>query len=147
VTRAAKRQVALRLVLAGCAYLVVVAVGVLLFWRPGSSTVTVEHVVTGGGTYVTHMIQPGRSVYQENTGPVTVILLVLFAMATVATSSVVYRAVKRSSALGVTGMVVAVLACVFCVLAMLSVGPFALPLAALLVVLALPMNRLGETVG
>lgn len=67
----------MRLVLAGCSYLFVAGLAELLFWRHGSTTVTVTHVVTGGGTYVTQMVQPNSSIYQENPGPVTVILLLM----------------------------------------------------------------------
>jgi glucan phosphoethanolaminetransferase (alkaline phosphatase superfamily) len=90
------------------------------------------------------MIQPGSSVYQENPGPVTVILLLMLVAVTASTLSVLYRIVKRSPKLGVTGVVVAILVGIFCVLATLSVGPFVLPLAGLLVVLALPMSKLTE---
>jgi hypothetical protein len=143
VNSAAKKQATWRLVLAGLAYLVVAGVAVLLFWPTGGTTVTVTHVVIGGGTYTTHMLQVGRSVYQENPGPVTVILLLMFAAVTTSTLSVVYRIKKRSPKLGIAGMLVAGLAGIFCVLGALTVGPFVLPLAGLLVVLALPMTKLS----
>jgi len=87
------------------------------------------------------MVQPNNSVYQENPGPITVILLLMLVATTVSTLSVVYRVVKRSPKIGVAGVVVAGLVGAFCVLGIASVGLFILPLAGLLVVLALPMSK------
>jgi diphthamide biosynthesis methyltransferase len=77
VNSAAKRQVAARLLLAVCAYSVLAGLAVLSFWRHGSTTVTVTHAITGGSTYITQVVRPNNSVYQENPGPVTVILLLM----------------------------------------------------------------------
>jgi hypothetical protein len=133
-----------RLVFAGCSFLFVAGLAGLLFWRHGSTTVTVTHGVTGGGTYVTQMIQPNSSIYQENPGPVTVILLLMLVAVSASTQSVVYRAVKRSPKRGITGLVVASLVGAFCVLGIASVGLFILPIEGLLVVLALPMSKLAR---
>ena len=64
------------------------------------------------------------SVYQDNPGPVTVILLLLLVVAIVSTLSVVYRAVKHSPEVGVVGMVMACVVGAFCFVGMASVGMF-----------------------
>ncbi len=140
----AKRQVAIRLLLAVGTYLVVAMLAGLSFWRHGSTTVPVTHAITGGSTYITYLVEPNSSVYQDNPGPVTVILLLLLVVAIVSTLSVVYRAVKHSPEVGVVGMVMACVVGAFCFVGMASVGMFLLPLAGLLVVLALPMSKLAE---
>lgn len=140
---AAKRQVTVRLLLAICTFLVVAILAGLSFWRHGTTTVPVTHVITGGSTYITYLVEPNSSVYQENPGPVTVILLLLLVMAIVSTLSVVYRAVKHSPKVGVVGVVMACVVGAVCVVGVASVGIFILPLAGLLVVLALPMNKLA----
>ncbi|MBW4079689.1 MAG: hypothetical protein HIU84_14545 [Acidobacteria bacterium] len=140
----AKRQVAIRLLLAVCTYLVVAILAGLSFWRHGSTTVPVTHAITGGSTYITYMVEPNSSVYQDNPGPVTVILLLLLVVAIISTLSVVYRAVKHSPKVGIVGMVMASVVGAFCFVGMASVGMFLLPLAGLLVVLALPMSKLAE---
>ena len=140
----AKRQVAIRLLLAVGTYLVVAMLAGLSFWRHGSTTVPVTHAITGGSTYITYLVEPNSSIYQDNPGPVTVILLLLLVVAIVSTLSVVYRAVKHSPKVGIVGMVMACVVGAFCFVGMASVGMFLLPLAGLLVVLALPMSKLAE---
>ena len=61
----------------------------------------------------------------------------------VATASVLWRVVRRSPRIGVAGLVVGTLVAAVALLGMLTVGPFMLPLAALLVVVALPMDELA----
>jgi hypothetical protein len=143
VDRSTKKQVEVRLVLAACTFLFVAVVAELSFWRHGTTTVTYTHAITGGGTHYTHTVRPNNSVYQDNPGPVTVILLLMLAAAIVSTLSVVYRVVKHSPKIGIAGAVVAGLVGVVCVLGMASVGLFILPLAGLLVMLALPMSKLS----
>lgn len=65
-------------------------------------------------------------------------------VAIVSTLSVVYRAVKHSPKVGVVGMVMACVVGALCFVGMASVGMFILPLAGLLVVLALQMSKLAE---
>jgi hypothetical protein len=139
----AKSQAAVRLLLAACAFLVVAGVAELSFWRHGTTTVTFMHAITGGGTYITHTVKPNSSVYQDNPGPVTVILLLMLTETTVSSLSLVYRVVRHSPKIGVAGAVVAGLVGAICVLGMASVGLFILPLAGLLVMLALPMSKLA----
>ena len=54
----AKRQVAIRLLLAVGTYLVVAMLAGLSFWRHGSTTVPVTHAITGGSTYITYLVEP-----------------------------------------------------------------------------------------
>ncbi len=85
---------------------------------------------------------PARSIYDENPEPVTVLLAVLGAACLVVTASLLWRCTHRSPRPGVAGLVAAGGAGVVALLGVFTVGPFILPLAALLFVVALPMDRL-----
>jgi hypothetical protein len=126
VTAAGKKQVMVRLLLLGCAYLVAAGLAIALFVVHGSSA-------WGGG----------QTVYEANPGPVKMILIGSAVACAVATASVFWRVVHRSPKLGVAGLAVGALTGAVALLGMLTVGPFILPLAALLVVVALPMNTLA----
>ena len=126
MTAAAKKQVKVRCFLLGCAYLVSVGLAVALFTVGGSSA-------QGGG----------QTVYQADPGPVKMILSGLAVACAVATASVLWRVAHRSPRVGVAGLVAALPVGVMALLGMLTVGPFILPLAALLFVIALPMDTLA----
>jgi len=126
VTPASKKQVVVRFILLGCAYLAAAGLALALFTVRGSSDAG-----------------PGQTVYQANPGPVKLILMGLAVACLVATASVLWRVVRRSPRIGVAGLVVGTLVAVVALLGMLTVGPFMLPLAALLVVVALPMDKLA----
>ena len=126
MTAAGKRQVIVRFLLLGCAYLAAAGLAIALFAVRGSSD-------SGRG----------QTVYEANPGPVKMILIGLAVACAVATASVFWRVVHRSPKVGVAGLAVGALTGVVALLGMLTVGPFILPLAALLVVVALPMNTLA----
>jgi hypothetical protein len=126
VSAAAKKQVKLRFLLLSCAYLTSVGLVLALFTVGGSSA---------GGVR--------QTVYQADPGPVKMILGGLAVACAVATASVLWRVVHRSPRLGVAGLVAALPVGVMALLGMLTVGPFILPIAALLFVVALPMDTLA----
>jgi hypothetical protein len=88
----------------------------------GSSTIVISG--TGRPTTVT---ESSTTLYKEQPGTVRTILIALAIALVISTASVVWRVVRRSERLGVTGLIVAGL-----------VGAVA-PLAAFLVLLALPI--------
>lgn len=81
----------------------------------------------------------GSTVYQENPGPVEGILVGLAGALLVSTGSIAWRVARRSSRVGVAGMVVAVLAAMVALAGWLTVGLFIVPIAAVLFVVALPI--------
>jgi heme A synthase len=91
---------------------------------------------TGRATVVT---QSSSTLYQNQPTTVRAILIGLAVVLVISTASVVWRVVRRSRRLGVSGMVVAALVGAVALLGILTIGLFIVPLAALLVVLALPI--------
>ncbi len=131
---------ATRWVLLGCSYLAFgLAVG-LMFWPHGYASTSSVYSTNGGTSSVTYTGQAGQSVFQENRGPVTVILIVLASALLVSTLSLARRIARHSSKIGVPGVVAASVVGVVGVLGLMSVGPFILPLAALLLIVAIPMD-------
>jgi hypothetical protein len=133
--RAARPQVRIRVVLLVAAYVVWGGVAALLCAVHGSS----ETSVGSGAPEPT----TGLTIYQVNPGPVTVILLGTFVALVVATASVVWRVRHHSPKVGVAAVVAACAVGAVALLGALTVGPFLVPLAVLLVVAALPMDTLG----
>jgi len=129
------RHVLLRFMLLVGAYL---AWGVLawMFVSVASGSSTITSSGTGRPTTTTTTTS---TLYQSQPGVVRLILVVLAVALVVATASVVWRVMRRSERLGVTGLVVAGLVGAFALLGMLTIGPFIAPLAALMVLLALPI--------
>ncbi len=115
------RKVALRLVLLGCAYLVWGALALL----------AVSFRAYNGSS--------SETLYEVNPGPVRVILALLSVAVLVSTASLWWRVAHRSTKVGLAGMLVGCMVGLVAVLGMLTIGPFLLPLAALLIVLALPL--------
>ncbi len=100
----------------------------------GSST-----IVSSGTGRPTTTTTTTSTLYQSQPGVVRLLLVVLAGALVVSTASVVWRVVRRSARLGVTGLVVAGLVGACALLGMLTVGPFIAPFAALMVLLALPI--------
>ena len=93
-------------------------------------------LVEGRAARVTHSTS---TVYQMDPGPVRIILALLGGALVVSTASLLWRVARRTTRVGVTGMAAAASAGAVALLGMLTVGPFILPLAVLLTVLALPI--------
>jgi len=129
------KQVALRFALLLGAYLAWGALALLLITTTGNSSVSGTSI----DGHVTQVAQPATTIYQSDPRPVQAILVGLAGALLISTASVVWRVVRRSTRVGVTGMIVAGLAGVVAVLGMLTIGMFILPVAVLLVVLALPI--------
>ena len=129
------KHVALRFALLVGAYLVWGATALILSHANGSSSV-IGSSVNG---HITQITRAAPTVSQEDPGPVQVILLGLAGALLIATASVVWRVVRRSKKVGVTGMIVAGLVGAVALLGMLTIGMLIVPLAALLVALALPI--------
>ena len=89
--------------------------------------------------HVVQVTQSATTLYQAQPGVVRVLLLGTAAALLVSTASVVWRLVRRSTRLGVTGMIVGGLMGAVAVLGLLTIGMFIAPLAAFLVALALPI--------
>jgi hypothetical protein len=118
------------------AYLCWVALALMLVVvRTGSSSSV--HAVDG---HVTRVIQSDTTLYQVQPGTVRVLLLVTASALVISTASVVWRILRRSPRLGITAMVVGAIVGVGAVLGLLTIGPFIAPLAACLIVLALPFG-------
>lgn len=129
------RHVLLRFTLLVGAYLVWVALAwMFVFMSSGSSTIT-----SSGTGRPTTTITTTTTLYQSQPGLVRLILVVLAAALVASTASILWRVVRRSERLGVTGLVVACLVGAFALLGMLTIGPFIAPLAAIMVLLALPI--------
>lgn len=99
------------------------------------------YVAWGTLTFLLVSFRPssGATVYQANPRPVEWILVGLAGALLVATASVGWRVLRRSARVGVAGMTVAVLAVVAALVGLLTVGPFIIPIAAVLMLLALPI--------
>lgn len=138
-----QKQVTVRFALLGCMYLVFALVAGFMFWRHGYTRTDVSSV-TGGTISHTFFMLANQSIYQTNPRPVAVILIMLAAAILVSTVSLISRVARNSPKISVPGAVVASAIGVVGVLAMLSIGPFILPLAALLLVVALPMDKLSS---
>jgi len=132
----ARRQVAVRVVLLALALAAWVGVAALLVAWHGSTGTT----ATGSGAART-----AQTVYEVNPGPVGVILAGTLAALVVASASVAWRVVHRCTRLGVTALAVACVVGLAALAGMLTVGPLLVPLAAVLVVEALPMDRLAPS--
>ncbi len=100
----------------------------------GSST-----TISSGTGRLTTVAQSSTTLYQEQPGMVGAILIALAIALAISTASVVWRVVRRSERLGVTGVIVAGLVGAVALLGMLTIGMFIAPLAAFLVLLALPI--------
>jgi hypothetical protein len=121
-------------------YLVFALVAGLMFWRHGYTRTDVSSVTDGTISH-TFFMQANQSIYQTNPRPVAVILMLLAAAILVSTVSLIRRVSRNSPKISVPGVVVASAIGVVGVLGMLSIGPFILPLAALLLVVALPLDK------
>jgi len=129
------RQVVVRLVLLAAAYVAWGALAVVLVSLPLYSSEGVS-LVEGRAARVTHSTS---TVYQMDPGPVRIILALLGGALVVSTASLLWRVARRTTRVGVTGMAASASAGAVALLGMLTVGPFILPLAVLLTVLALPI--------
>jgi hypothetical protein len=129
------RHVLLRFLLLLGAYLAWGALAwMMVAYHAGSST-----SISSGTDHATVVTQSSTTLYQGQPGTVRAILLGLAIALAITTASVVWRVVRHSTRLGVTGMVVAGLVGAVALLGMLTIGMFIVPLAAFLVVLALPI--------
>jgi len=126
----------LRFALLGCAYLAWGALALIMVSYHGGSSSSIS-VVNG---HVTRVVRRGVTVYQENPGPVRIVLLVLGGAVLVSTASISWRVVRHSQRVGVAGIIVGGVAGLVALLGMLTIGPFILPLASLLIVRALPIT-------
>lgn len=134
--RARRRQVALRVALLVAAY-VYWGLLVLLWFVSHGGTGT---VVGNGGP----VLQNAQTLYEVNPGPVIAILGGTLVTLLVATGSLAWRVARRCARTGVSAMGAAVLVGVVSVLGILTVGPVLVPLGVLLVLVALPLNLLGD---
>lgn len=141
---AARRQVAVRAVAVGCAW-VLTGVLALLAVVERTATVTAVSVAGVGAAPVRHTAH--QSLYRADPGPVTVLGVGLGLACAVATASLVWRAARRSTRVGATALVAAALTGVAALLGAFTVGPFIVPVAALLVVVALPLDRQSDGAG
>lgn len=136
-----KKQVTIRYVLLGCSYLAFGLVVGVMFWHHGYTTTTSFSSAVGGSSSATPIVQSSQSVYQVNPGPVIVLLILLAGALLVSTLSLAFRVARHSPKVSVPGVVAASVTGVIGILGLLSVGPFILPLAALLLILAIPMDK------
>ena len=138
---ARQKQVFVRYSLLGCTYVVFAIVVALMFWHHGYTRTDVSSFSNGTITHSYFMLA-NQSIYQENPGPVTVILTLLAVAILVSSVSLVRRIARGSRELSILGVVVASIIGVVGFLGMLSVGPFILPLAALLLILSTPLDAI-----
>ena len=103
--------------------------------------------VSSGTGRPTTEIQSQSTLYQEQPGMARGILVAAAITLLIATASVVWRVARRSERLGVTCLIVAGLVGASAILGMMTIGMFLVPLAALLVVLALPIAPEPRTMG
>jgi lysylphosphatidylglycerol synthetase-like protein (DUF2156 family) len=82
----------------------------------------------------------GVTVYEANPRPVEHVLAGLAGALVVATASVAWRVARHSARVGVAGMTVAVLTTILALVGMLSIGLFVVPIAVVLLFLALPIT-------
>jgi len=129
------RHVLLRLVLLLGAYL---AWGALA-WVTVSVRAYSSEIISSGTGRPTVAASSSTTLYQDQPGTMRTILFALAIALLISTASVFWRVVRRSTHLGVTGMVAAGLVGAMALLGMLTIGMFIVPLAAFLVVLALPI--------
>src|SRR5487761_2063110 len=80
------RQITVRLALLVALGIAEGSLAWLMFWRHGSTRVTVTSFI-GDTTHTRSLLQANQSIYQENPGPVSVILFVAVAAGLVATCS------------------------------------------------------------
>lgn len=129
------RLVLLRFVLLLGAYLAWGALAwMMVSVGTGSSTIVISG--TGRPTTVT---ESSTTLYKEQPGTVRTILIALAIALVISTASVVWRVVRRSERLGVTGLIVAGLVGAVALLGAMTIGMSIAPLAAFLVLLALPI--------
>lgn len=138
-----KRQVSIRIALLAFTYLVYFAGAIVLFWRHGI-TRTVLSSVTNGTVVNTTFSQPNESIYQMNPRAVVVLLVLVAVAILVSTLSFIIRVNRRSSKASPLGIAVASVAGAIGVLAMFSVGPLIIAIAAPLLIVATPMEDLGQ---
>jgi Protein of unknown function (DUF2510) len=129
------RHALVRFVLLLGAYLVWGA----LAWMMVTVSVYSSSTVSSGTGRPIVVPKSGTTLYQAQPGTVRTILFALAMALLISTASVLWRVVHRSTRLGVTGMVAAGLVGAMALLGMLTIGMFIVPLAAFLVVLALPI--------
>jgi len=96
-------------------------------------------IVSSGTGRPPTVVTTGSTLEQADPGSVRTVLAGLALALIIATASVVWRVARRSERVGVTGLVVAGLAGVVALLGALTIGIFLVPIAALLVLLALPI--------
>ena len=106
----------------------------------GSSSV---EIVTANGRSSLRTL-PAPSLVEENRGAITVLVAVLLAAAIIATAALVLRAARRSPALSIAGTIAAGVVGTMAMLGILTVGPFLVPPAVLLVLIALPLDTMGR---
>lgn len=129
------RHVALRAGMLGGAYLAWAAVAwMLVAVHSGSST-----AVSSGTGRPTTVVRSSPTLYQEQPATIRVILVALAVAVVVSTASVLWRVARRSERLGVAGLIAAGPVAAATVLGAMTIGRFLLPLATLLVLLALPI--------
>lgn len=130
----------MRVVVLACAYLTLVAVAVMAVLFSAYSSVSEP---SSGGTGPATMVHiAGATLYQTNRLVVIVILTLMAVALAVATFSFVWRVRHNSTSRGTSGLVAALMVSLVAFVGILTIGPFLFPLAALLMVLALPMQNL-----
>ena len=136
---ARSKHVAVRLSLLGCSYLAFALTLDLMLWRHGVTTISSVNSSSGSSavTYTGGVVQ---SLYEVSPGPITAILVLEATALIVSTLSLGRRVTRRSSKVGVAGVVAAGVIGVVGVVGMLTVGPYILVLAALLLMVALPID-------
>jgi len=130
------RQVTGRVALLGCAYVGGGALALAAVRYHGSPSY--EIATTEGRS--TRILLPATTLYEKNPGAVQIILMVLAGALLASTVSLLWRALRRSARMGVTGMVAGSALAVVGILGLLTIGLAILPLAGLLVVVALPLS-------
>ena len=129
------RHVVVRVVVLVGAY---AAWGALAWLMVSVDTYSSTAISSGTGRPTT-VTQSSSTLYQVQPTMVRALLAGAAVAVVIATGSVVWRVVRRSERLGVTGIIVAGLVGAVGLLGMLTIGIVVMPLAALLVVLALPI--------
>jgi hypothetical protein len=87
----------------------------------------------------------GTSLAQVDPAPVTVILAILSLLTATAGIALAVRVSRRSAAPSVPSVACAGLAGALCLLGLMSVGPFLVPTAIFLLVVALPLDAFAAT--
>jgi hypothetical protein len=132
--RGASREVVIRWVLVAGVYVWAAAVAIALFTVSAYSSST-----STGAT-------SSSTVYQQNPGPVTVISIVLAGVCVLATASLAWRVHRRSRRVGIVGMIAGCGVGLLALLGLMTIGIALVPLAALLVLIALPLTTVGDEV-